>query len=369
MNAANSTLESPVGPRMLVDGRWVDYYCGTSYYSLHGDPRVIDAACDAVRRYGLGPATAMNTPPLLEVVERASAFLGTPSATYLISGYLAGMVLLQGLSDDYDAVFVDERSHYSVFDGIAASKKPVVRFRHRDVDDLSAKLADNVTAGQRPLVLSDGVFPTTGAIAPLQGYAEALSPYDNALLCVDDSHAIGVIGEHGRGTFEYLGLRGPGLYLVGTLSKAVGGVGGVVPGTAALMEKIGRHSHVPIGASPASVAAAAAAAMGLRILSEHPEMRKKLWDNVARVRAGLRKLGLDVDASPVPIVSIRSAGDPDLDVKRLQQELYKKHILIARFDAHGYSDAPDGESLRIAVFSTHTESQIDRLVESIAGLL
>ena len=356
-----------MGPRMLVNGRQVDYYCGTSYYSLHGDPRVIDAACDATRRYGLGPATVMNTPPLLEVVERASAFFGTQSVTYLVSGYLADMVLVQALSDDYDVVFVDERSHYSVFDGLAVSEKPVVRFRYRDPNDLSVKLADNAKVGQIPLVLSDGVFPTTGEIAPLRDYVEALSPYDDALLCVDDSHAIGVIGEEGKGTFEYLGLRGPNLYLVGTLSKAVGGVGGIVPGSHVLMEKIKRHSQVPIGASPPSSAAAAAAAMGLRILSEHPEMRKQLWSNVARVRRGLRNCGLDVGTSPVPIVSIRSTAD--LDVKRLQQELYNMDILVACFGSRGYSDAPDVESVRIAVFSTHTESQIDRLVESIGALL
>jgi len=352
---------------MLVNGRQVDYYCGTSYYSLHGDPRVIDAACDATRRYGLGPATVMNTPPLLEVVERASAFFGTQSVTYLVSGYLAGMVLMQALSDDYDVVFVDERSHYSVFDGLAASKKPIVRFRHKDANDLSVKLADQVKADQIPLVLSDGVFPTTGEIAPLGDYVETLGPYDDALLCVDDSHAIGVIGEEGRGTFEYLGLGGPNVYLVGTLSKAVGGVGGIVPGTHGLMEKIKQHSRIPIGASLPSAAAAAAAATGLRILSEHPEMRKQLWSNVACVRGGLRKLGVDVEPSPVPIVSIRSTTD--LDVKRLQQELYNMGILVACFDARGYSDAPDVSSVRIAVFSTHTESQIDRLLESIGALL
>ena len=356
-----------MGSRMLVDGRRVDYYCGTSYYSLHGDPRVIDAACAAIRRYGLGPATVMNTPPLLEVVERAGAFFGTQSATYIVSGYLADMVLVQALSDDYDVVFVDERSHYSVFDGLVVGEKPVVRFRHKDANDLSVKLADNVKAGQIPLVLSDGVFPTTGAIAPLRDYVETLSPYDDTLLCVDDSHAIGVIGEEGKGTFEYLGLRGPNLYLVGTLSKAVGGVGGIVPGSHGLMEKIRQHSRVPIGASPPSAAAAAAAATGLRILSEHPEMRKQLWSNVARVRGGLRKLGIDVEASPVPIISIQST--PGLDVKRLFQELDKRDIVVAYVAARGYSDAPNVESVRIAVFSTHTESQIDRLLESIGAFL
>jgi len=216
-------------------------------------------------------------------------------------------------------------------------------------------------------VLSDGVFPSTGAIAPLADYVEVLASYDEPLLCIDDSHAVGVIGEKGQGTYEYLDLQGSNRYLAGTLAKAFGGVGGIVPGSHKLMEKIKQHSRVPVGASPASVAAAAAAAMGIRILSEHPEMRKQLWSNVARVRGGLRKLGLDVGTSPVPIVSIQST--PGLEVKRLLQGLDKRDIVVAHVDARGYSDAPNVDALRIAVFSTHTEAQIDCLLDSMTSLL
>ena len=367
MNVEVKTMGSPVGPRMVIDGREVDYYCGTSYYTLHGDQRVIDAACEAVRRYGLGPATLMNVPPHREVIERASAFFETQTATYVISGYLADLVLLQGLCDDYDVVLVDERSHYSVFDGLHATGKRLVQFRHLDANDLACKLRDEVNPRQIPLVMSDGVFPSTGAIAPLKDYVEVLASYDEPLLCIDDSHAVGVIGEKGQGTYEYLDLQGSNCYLAGTLAKAFGGVGGIVPGSHKLMEKIKQHSRVPVGASPASVAAAAAAAMGIRILSEHPEMRKQLWSNVARVRGGLRKLGLDVGTSPVPIVSIQST--PGLEVKRLLQGLDKRDIVVAHVAARGYSDAPDVDALRIAVFSTHTEAQIDCLLDSMTSLL
>jgi len=122
---------------MVINGREVDYYCGTSYYTLHGDLRVIDAACEAIRQYGLGPATLMNAPPYREVIERASAFFETETATYVISGYLADLVLLQALSDHYDLALVDERSHYSVFDGLHATRKRLVQFRHLDANDLA----------------------------------------------------------------------------------------------------------------------------------------------------------------------------------------------------------------------------------------
>ena len=111
-------MGSALGPRMVVNGREVDYFCGTSYYTLHGDPRVKEAACEATRRYGMGPATLMASPPLLEVVRRVVEFFGVESAQYIVSGYLGNMLLAQALSDEYDIVLVDAASHYSVFDGL-----------------------------------------------------------------------------------------------------------------------------------------------------------------------------------------------------------------------------------------------------------
>jgi len=230
MAADMKRMGSPIGARMVIDGGEVDYYCGTSYYTLHGDARVIRAAADAMRDYGLGPATRARVAPIDEVTDLACGFFETETVLYLISGYLGAMVLAQALSEDYDIVFVDDRSHYSVFDGVRSSGKRIVPFHHLDAEDLSRRLARDVAPKQVPLVMTDGVFPVTGAIAPLPDYASALSAYDGALLCTDDSHAVGVIGPRGQGTFEHHGLRGDGFHLAGTLSKAFGGIGGIIPG-------------------------------------------------------------------------------------------------------------------------------------------
>ena len=363
MAADMKRMGSPIGARMIVDGREVDYYCGTSYYALHGDPRVIRAATDAVRAYGLGPATKALVAPIDEVIDLACGFFETETVTYLISGYLGAMVLAQALSEDYDIVFVDDRSHYSVFDGIRSSGKRVVPFRHLDAEDLARGLAHDVAPKQVPLVMTDGVFPVTGAIAPLPDYANALSAFDGALLCADDSHAVGVIGPRGQGTFEHHGLRSDCFHLAGTLSKAFGGIGGIIPGDHALAEKIRRLVRVPNGASPPPVPAAAAAAMGIRILKEHPEMRERLWSNVKRVRDGLRQLGFEMPESPVPIVNVK--GSPATDLKHVDRTLRTNDIVVLYVPPKGYSDAPNVESLRIAVFSTHTDSQIDRLLSTV----
>ncbi len=367
MSSETKRMGSPIGSRMIVNGREVDYYCGTSYYALHGHPLVIEAACDAVRKYGLGPATNASTPVIEEVVELSRGFFETETATYVISGYLGAMILVQALGEDYDIALVDDCSHYSVFDGVRTSGKKVVLFRHLDPEDLARKLAAHVRPGETPLVMTDGVFPSTGAIAPLPAYASVLSRYSPCLLCIDDAHAVGVIGEKGQGTFEYYGMKEKGLHFAGTLSKAFGGIGGIIPGDQSLAEKIRRNVRVPVGASPPPIPAAAAAAMGIRILKEHPEMRQDLWRNVKHVRDGLRSLGFDILDSPIPIVNVR--GSAAIDMKHVRDALDREDIVVLYVPPEGYSDAPSVESLRIAVFSTHRPEQIDRLIEGIGKAL
>jgi len=352
---------------MVINDREVDYFCGTSYYALHGHPRVMEAAREAITAYGLGPATNAAVPPVERVKELAKRFFGTASATYVISGYLGGMILAQALSPEYDVVFVDDKSHFSVFDGVASAGKCIIRFGHLDAGDLESKLKAHVNPGTVPLVMTDGVFPVTGAIAPLPEYVEALRRYPDALLCTDDSHAVGVIGKHGRGTFEYYGLSGDRLHMAGTLSKACGGIGGIIPGDQAMADRIAANVRIPVGASPPPVPAAAAAAAGLQLLMDHPEMRQALWANVALVRAGFRGLGFDIAESPIPIVNV--AGRPGTNLKQMEEELLRNDVAVLYVPPGSYSDAPKVESLRVAVFSTHTAGQIEKLLEICRGAL
>ncbi len=366
MNERPATLESPVGPRARLDGREVDYFCGTSYFCLHGHPQVLAAACRAVRESGLGSATAFRTPSHVALEEELRAFLAVESATLLPSGYLAPLVLLQALGSDHDVVLLDSAAHYGEVDAAAACGKPVVRFRHLDADDLARQMA-RLHRGQRALVLTDGVFPSTGAIAPLADYAAAVARQGDGILCVDDAHAFGVLGSHGRGSLEHHGIDDPRAYACGTLSKAFGAAGGFLPGSAALRRKILNGSRVPAGASAPSAPAAAAAAAALRVLSEHPEMRQALRDHVVHLRAGLRGLGFSLPDSAVPIVHL--AGRQGLDLRSAHARLVEEGIVTLHVPPHGYSDAPGVESLRIAVFSEHTRDQLDRLVDALRRAL
>jgi glycine C-acetyltransferase/8-amino-7-oxononanoate synthase len=365
-------MQSPPGAKTVIDGREVDYFCGCGYFGLQGHPEIVEAACEAVRRYGIGSATSRwgygNNPVLLDVEASAAEFFAAESALYYVSGYLGNSILLQGLRDDYDVIFVDRESHYSVLDGASLAGKPVVPFAHRDADDLKRQVGRHLTPSQRPLLICDGVFPISGEISPIPEYAEVLERCHEFTICVDDAHATGVIGEMGRGSLEYLGLSGPRLYSSGTLSKALGGHGGIIAGDRSLIERLQRESRMPFASSAPPTPAAAATAKALEILQENPQLRRGLWENATYAKGRLRDLGFDANRTPVPIICLSSRK---VDLQMLPDRLLERGIAVSRYYAGGdaYSSVPEGGAVRIAIFSSHTKGQIDRLVDEIGALV
>ncbi|PWK64332.1 pyridoxal phosphate-dependent aminotransferase family protein [Aminobacter sp. AP02] len=357
-------MESPIGARMVIGGREVDYFCGTSYFCLHGHPEVIEAACAATRQYGMGPGTLAHMQVYADLQERLRQWFGTEEVVYMISGYASPLVLLQGLREDFDLVFIDAATHYSTRDAIPTLGKPIREFRHGDAGDLAEQMSCHVLPKQRPAVLTDGVFPSSGRLAPLNDYRQAMAPYEGALLCIDDSHGVGVLGETGRGSLQHAGLEGAGNFLAGTMSKAFGALGGVVPGDQALAEKITRNAMIMRGASPAPPGLAAAAAASLRIL-QTTDKRARLARNVSHMRNGLRGLGFEVVDTPVPIVTIKGVTDLEL----LRDRLAERDIIVRVQQPGGYSDASAVPTMRLAVFSEHSSTQIDRLLQSMAELI
>ena len=365
-------MESAPGARAVINGKEVDYFCGCGYFGFQGRQEIIQAACHATCKYGLGSATSRqgygNNPALLEVEKNAARFFGTEEALYYVSGYLGNSILLQGLSDDYDLIFIDRESHYSVFDGAAVANKPVVSFNHRDAENLKIQLQKHLGPSQKPLVISDGVFAISGQIAPLPDYVRVLEPYGSFIICVDDAHATGVIGKKGHGCFEYHGLSDARLFSSGTLSKALGAYGGIIAGDATLKNKLLTRSKMTFASSPPPTPAAAAGALALDILHNHPELRKQLWENVAFAKNGLRALGFSIEDTPVPIICLSAK---DVSLEKLPQELLSRDIVISRWYADGksYSSVPRGGAVRIAIFATHSREQLERLIDQIGALV
>nr|MDQ5807946.1 pyridoxal phosphate-dependent aminotransferase family protein [Actinomycetota bacterium] len=238
-------IEGPEAPRVVIDGTPYDWFRGSGYLGLQHHPEVVQAACDATLRYGLRLRDRRDAgchPCLPDWERAATAFFGCPAAVLLGSGYAGGTVVAAALAGDVDVAFVDEQAHPNIRDGLAAAGVPTVAFGHRDPDALEAALAARAAPGERPLVASDGVFPITGALAPAEEYLEVLRAYDGAVLCLDDAHGYGVLGRNGRGTLEHLGLSGERLVSYGTMSKALGTGGGVIPCSEGLRDRIERRS-------------------------------------------------------------------------------------------------------------------------------
>jgi len=361
-------LTSPVGPRVMVAGRECDYFSGTGYLGLQSDPRVLAAAQVALARFGLSTATSRGgygEHPLYVDLERAiCAYFSTEQALYLPTGYLGMSLLVQGLHGLYERLFVDEAAHFSVWDAARGTNLPVVSFHHLDVEDLARQLRAHLRPGERPLVLSDGVFPISGEIAPLPAYVRLVAEY-NGWVALDDAHGVGVLGVHGRGTLDYWGVSDPHCFSTATLSKALGGYGGIIADRAERIQRLLAHSAVYVATSPPPLPVAAASATALRIALEEPQRRERLWQNVALVRAGVRRLGWDLPETPVPILCLRSR--PGLDLSDLQRRLFEAGICVAHVTR--YSSTPPGGALRIAIFATHTEAQIQRLIEALGELL
>lgn len=400
--------EGPPGAFTQIDGRQYLYFAGTGYLGLQGHPEVIRAACEAAQAYGIGSANSRTafgtTQPVLDVERAAAAMFGMEDAFYFASGWMGNNVLVQMLNGDARLVLMDECSHYSLFEAARLAGGSTIVFRHRDANDLREKLKKHLRSGQCPLVLSDGVFAATGRIAPADQYCDVLREYPGAVLCLDDAHALAVLGENGRGTYEHLGLwladwgqgaevneersavsdqrsettnqkpslsaihyplstasSSPALLFSGTLSKAVGGFGGIIPGSREFIEQIKSRSPYFGGASAPPAPIAAATAKALEIIMANPGLRERLRSNVRKLKDGLRRLGFDVDDSPVPIISL-TVGTSE-NMQRIQRELMERGIAVAYMASYA-GLGPEG-ALRIAVFATHTEEMIERLIEEL----
>ncbi len=361
---------------VTIDGRALLYFSGTGYLGLQSRPQVIEALAAAAARSGVHSATsrlrAGVSPALREAELEAAAFFGTDTALTCASGYLSPWMLLQAIQSEFDTLCLDRRAHASLRDAAACSRLPV-----EEVDvagagpDFVASLGPAAAAGHRPLALVDGVFSATGEVAPLARIHERLARCPGSGLLVDDAHGFGCLGDRGRGAYELAGLwervnrldpadPAPALFACGTLSKALGGFGGIVPASHRLAGAIVERSHVYRAAAALPAALAAASAAALAIARSEPGLRGRLADNLAELDAGLRQLGWPTSGGPAPVRALRGDG---AELARIHAALLERGIFAPH--VRGYGGADGGGVLRIAVFASHASTHLQALLAAL----
>ena len=360
--------ESRLRPVTTLNGKDYLYFAGTGYYQLQSNKEVVEAAVDAVRKYGISSATSRtingSTPLILKLEKRLAEFFQAEDAAYLPSGYLSNLAGFQALDvlGVYDVIFIDELAHYSNTAGAMATGKKVVRFRHLDRKDLEKKIKKQAGKGLRPLIVSDGLFPIWAEIPPLPDYLKLAKKYDGAVW-VDDAHGVGILGENGRGVYEHFGLVSHRLFGGATLSKAFGAYGGFLTGNAGFIKAV-KTGDVMRGTNSPPAALVGAALRGLELVENNPELRKHLRDNAKYLKKKIGETGIEVDDNDLPIVTF-SYGDSE-KMQSIQKKLMEKGIYI-QFVKYVGSGA-DGV-LRIVVSSAHSKEEIDFLVSGLGKLL
>lgn len=361
------TLEAPQEPRTVLDGRPVINMAANNYLGLANHPAVKEEAAAALQRFGAGVASARNACGNLalhdELEARLAAFKGVEAVLVTQTGYVANVGVFPALLGDEDAIVSDALNHASLIDSARMSRAKVHVYAHGDVRDAAAKLKDAQAAGARRIALvTDGIFSMDGDIAPLPGLVDAAEDV-GAFTYVDDAHAVGVIGAGGRGTVDHFGLKGRVAIQVGTLSKALGIMGGYVAGSRGLISWLEqRHRAQFFSASTLTPADTAAALKALDIIEAEPERIERLWGRARYFRDGLTALGYNTGVSETPLIPV-IIGDA-AKTKALRDALTDAGVFAV---AVTYPIvAEDGSRLRTIVSSEHSEEDLNEVLEAFA---
>ncbi len=299
------------GNRVKVRGREMIMIGSNNYLGLIDHPKVMQAAKEAIDRYGVatcGSRFLTGTIDLHEILEdRLARFMNKEAAVTFSTGYQTNLGIISSLAGKDDVVITDRMDHASIIDACRLSKAEVKKFKHNDLRDLERVLSE-IPDGKGKLIVVDGVFSMEGDIADLPGIVPLAKKY-KARVMVDDAHGLGVLGKHGRGTAEHFGLEDEVDLVMGTFSKSFVSIGGFVVGKKKVVSYIKHHARSLIfsaAATPASVAAVLAA---LEVIETEPERRERLWQVTNFMRESFQKLGFNTGPSQTPIIPILIGDD------------------------------------------------------------
>ena len=355
-------LEEEQKAHTTFDHRSVVNLSSNNYLGLTTHPRLRARAREALERFGVGSGsvrTIAGTMAIhMELERRLAEFKQVEAVVVFQSGFTANAGTVAAILTKDDVVISDELNHASIIDGCRLSRATVKVFPHKDVD-AARRLIKGLPATQRRLLITDGVFSMDGDLGPLPALCE-LADETGCIMMVDDAHASGVFGRNGRGTIDHFGMHGRVDVQVGTLSKAIGSLGGYVAGKRNLIEFLYHRARPFLFSTSHPPAVAAACIAALDVLLEEPEIMERLWDNTRMFKAGLVRLGFNTGISESPITPVL-AGD-SAKANLLSDRLFAEGVFA---QAIGYPTvARDKARVRTIVTATHTREDLQYALEA-----
>lgn len=357
-------LATPQGARItLADGREVLNFCANNYLGLANHPRLVEAAIQAMQKYGVGPGAVRSIAGTmglhLELEKRMAEFKHVEAAVTFQSGFTANGATIPALVGKEDAIFSDELNHASIIDGSRLSGAKIHRYAHCDPEALRQVIKEAEGTYRRGLVITDGVFSMDGDYAPLDKLVEVAKEFD-LMTMVDDAHGEGVLGDGGRGIVDHFRLHGQVDVEVGTFSKAFGVVGGVVAGNAKIIEWLRQRGRPFLFSSAVTVPDTAACLAAVDLLEESTELVDRLWSNARFFQAELKKLGFDTGLTQTPITPVM-LGDVQL-ARQFSRELLEEGVFAG---ALGFPTVPKGKArIRVMISAAHSQDDLEQALDA-----
>jgi len=359
------TIGSAQGARLVVDGKDVLNFCSNNYLGLANHPRLVEAAKEATKKYGVGPAavrTIAGTTDLhVQLEQRLAKFKGAGDVITFQSGFTANLGTISALVGKEDVIFSDRLNHASIIDGCRLSGAKIIAYEHNDPKSLEEAIKENASNFRRSLIVTDGVFSMDGDVAPLPDLYEVAKKYD-ILFMVDDAHGEGVLGKGGRGIVDHFDLHGKIDIEVGTMSKAFGVIGGIVAGDKKIIEWLRQRGRPFLFSSAVTIPDAAACLAAVDLLEESTELVDRLWDNAKYFKAEMKKLGFDTGVSETPITPVM-LGEAPL-AQQFSRELFDEGVFAMSI---GFPTVPKGRArIRVMISASHDRDDLGQGLEAFA---
>jgi len=355
------SLESPQGAAVKINGKEYLNLCSNNYLGFANDARVKQKTKEMIDKYGVGPGavrTIAGTMELhLELEKKLASFKGAEAAITFQSGFCANLAVIPTITTGEDLIFSDSLNHASIIDACRMSRAGVIRYEHSDMDDLRKKLKEHAGHAGNKLLITDGVFSMDGDIAKLPEIAGIAEEF-GVIIAVDDAHGEGVLGRGGRGIVDHFRLHGKVDVEIGTMSKAFGVMGGIVAGSAVLVDFLRQKARTNLFSSALTVPDVAANIAAVEIMEAGEERVKTLWENGDYLKAGLKAAGFDVGKSETPITPViigEAQAAKDFSAKLFENGVFATAIV--------FPTVPKGTArVRAMVSAAHSKEDLDKAI-------